>query len=441
MLDAHPRQGCSRAPDLRLRAAGRRSDRDELQRDSSPRRASSGSGSSSAPAGSVPTTCAAISNWPGQLGRRHWCGRCSTTDHRPTSSRGRRVCCGGRCPPTRRGVTLALETYEQVPTARPGRPRRRRSAPAASASASTRPTASPRLERPRDASTAPRRTCELHVKDFAFTRQAGWVGFTYRLPARRGAARLRPHRRARPTRRARINQIIEHWLPWQGDAETTCAMEDHGPTQPIDYLRSNSHDRDTKPLTIAVDRRRRQDGHAGLQQPRQAATTRVLYVENSPAGQQRTRDAGREVTDTHDGRRATPTSSSSPCPTSRSAGHRRRRAAAEAGHGRAHPRPGRRLREPAPPTATTSHYAVAHPCHPSVFLRAHDRGGVGRHLRRHRRSPGRRRRLRERRRPTHKRDRPRASSARCTRRSRRALGHRQAARRSSSRPWSRPSPA
>ena len=52
----------------------------------------------------------------------------------------------------------------------------------------------------------------------------------------------------------------------------------------------------TKPngqLTIAVDRRRRQDGHARVGQPA-AQRPRVYYCENSPAGQQRTRDAGRD---------------------------------------------------------------------------------------------------------------------------------------------------
>ena len=43
---------------------------------------------------------------------------------------------------------------------------------------------------------------------------------------------------------------------------------------------------------------------------------RILYAENSPKGQEHIRGLGHEVTDTHDGGRAKPTSSSSPFPTS-----------------------------------------------------------------------------------------------------------------------------
>ena len=78
----------------------------------------------------------------------------------------------------------------------------------------------------------------IHVKDFAFSRQAGWVGFTY-AGARLGEGLLdydylveqvRPHERG-------INQIIEHWLVWQGDSETTCRLEDDWTLHNLDYLR------------------------------------------------------------------------------------------------------------------------------------------------------------------------------------------------------------
>ncbi|PIJ51572.1 sugar phosphate isomerase [Erwinia sp. OLTSP20] len=70
------------------------------------------------------------------------------------------------------------------------------------------------------------RVLNLHVKDFTFSRRDGWVGFTLAgCPLGEGlldydamVARLRPVRQG-------INQIVEHWLPWQGNAEVTCQLE------------------------------------------------------------------------------------------------------------------------------------------------------------------------------------------------------------------------
>ena len=66
----------------------------------------------------------------------------------------------------------------------------------------------------------------MHVKDFTFTRQAGWVGFNLiGAPLGEGlldydamVERIDPNSR-------NISQVIEHWLPWQGDPDTTCAIE------------------------------------------------------------------------------------------------------------------------------------------------------------------------------------------------------------------------
>ena len=79
----------------------------------------------------------------------------------------------------------------------------------------------------------------LHVKDFAFSRQDGWVGFTFAgCPLGEGLLdydfminTVRPHERG-------INQIIEHWLPWQGDSATTCHLEDQWTLGNLHYLRS-----------------------------------------------------------------------------------------------------------------------------------------------------------------------------------------------------------
>ena len=80
----------------------------------------------------------------------------------------------------------------------------------------------------------------MHAKDFAFARQDGWVGFTYGGSADgRGPARLPPPARAPSAPRERgINEIVEHWLPWQGDPETTVRTERAWTATALDYLRS-----------------------------------------------------------------------------------------------------------------------------------------------------------------------------------------------------------
>ena len=139
------------------------------------------------------------------------------------------------------GVTLALETYEQLPTAdlvglieRVDSDRLRICLDPANVVA--------RLESPRACveATAPW-VKNVHVKDFAFARQAGWVGFTY------GGARMGEglhdyaHLLETVGPRARgVNEIVEHWLSWQGDAETTIRTEREWTRTTVDYLRSTS---------------------------------------------------------------------------------------------------------------------------------------------------------------------------------------------------------
>jgi len=141
------------------------------------------------------------------------------------------------------GVTLALETYEQIPTGTlvdlvagadspyvgivldPGN----------SVAA---------LETPRSTIdlTAPL-VRNLHVKDFAFSRQAGWVGFTY-AGARLGEGLLDYDylvEQVRPYERG-INQVVEHWLVWQGDSDTTCHLEDDWTLHNLAYLRRKAAD-------------------------------------------------------------------------------------------------------------------------------------------------------------------------------------------------------
>ena len=73
------------------------------------------------------------------------------------------------------------------------------------------------LELPRDVVTATLPYVKnWHVKDFAFTRQDGWVGFNLSA-ARSGEGLLDYDSIAKAVDPAtnNINQIVEHWLPWQ----------------------------------------------------------------------------------------------------------------------------------------------------------------------------------------------------------------------------------
>lgn len=66
----------------------------------------------------------------------------------------------------------------------------------------------------------------LHVKDFAFTRRGGWVGFTLEgvklgdglLPYDYMIEKVNPEARG-------INQVVEHWLTWQDDYEKSSRIE------------------------------------------------------------------------------------------------------------------------------------------------------------------------------------------------------------------------
>lgn len=137
------------------------------------------------------------------------------------------------------GVDLALETYEQVATAdltglvaRIGSPRLGICLDPANVVA--------RLELPRDCvEQAAPHVKNVHVKDFAFARQPGWVGFTYGgAPMGEGLhdythllGTVRPRERG-------VSEVVEHWLSWQGDPETTVRTEREWTRRTIEYLRS-----------------------------------------------------------------------------------------------------------------------------------------------------------------------------------------------------------
>ncbi|WNE98505.1 sugar phosphate isomerase/epimerase [Streptomyces luomodiensis] len=151
----------------------------------------------------------------------------NTNDHRPTVPEAVELLREAVPGYAERGVTLGLETYEQVST----------DDLLAVVTAVDSPhlgvcldpgNSVARLERPADVidRTAPH-VVNIHVKDFAFTRRDGWVGFTFAgcplgeglLDYDRVIAAVRPEEKG-------VNQIVEHWLPWQGGFEETARLED-----------------------------------------------------------------------------------------------------------------------------------------------------------------------------------------------------------------------
>lgn len=141
------------------------------------------------------------------------------------------------------GVALGLETYEQVPTAtlleivrRVGRPQT-----IGICLDPANPVAG--LEHPRDVveRCAPV-TVNVHVKDFAFTRAPGWVGFTY-SGARFGDGALDYEhlvRTVRPVERG-LSQIVEHWVTWPGSIEEAVAIESEWTDHAARALRAANH--------------------------------------------------------------------------------------------------------------------------------------------------------------------------------------------------------
>jgi len=136
------------------------------------------------------------------------------------------------------GVSLALETYEQLPSTRLVRfvtdvddPRVGICLDPANCVAGLEPPGDV-IER-----CAPY-TLNLHVKDFAFTRRGGWVGFTLAgAPMGEGLLDLGAELRAvRPLERG-ISMIVEHWLAWQGDPRTTVALERQWTRRTLDRVR------------------------------------------------------------------------------------------------------------------------------------------------------------------------------------------------------------
>lgn len=141
----------------------------------------------------------------------------------------------------RRGVTLALETYEQVPTAFLVELVEHVDHPSLGIVLDPGNCVAA-LEMPTDviARTAPY-VKNIHVKDFAFSRRDEWVGFTYAgAPLGEGLLDYEALlREVRPEERG-INQVIEHWLPWTNNLPDTIRLEQAWTQHNLEYLRSRS---------------------------------------------------------------------------------------------------------------------------------------------------------------------------------------------------------
>jgi 3-oxoisoapionate decarboxylase len=139
------------------------------------------------------------------------------------------------------GVTVALETYEQIPT--PDLVQVVEAVGSDALGICLDPAnCVAGLELPHDVvdRTAPY-VKNMHIKDFTFARQPGWIGFTLAgCPLGEGLLDYDEMVTVVDPASRGINQIVEHWLPWQDDAETTCSIEAQWTQHSVNYLRSKS---------------------------------------------------------------------------------------------------------------------------------------------------------------------------------------------------------
>ncbi|MBT1677691.1 sugar phosphate isomerase/epimerase family protein [Curtobacterium aurantiacum] len=151
----------------------------------------------------------------------------------------------------RAGVTLALETYEVVATTDLVDVVERIDSPALGICLDPANTVA-NLEHPADvvARCAPL-TRNWHVKDSAFTRSPGWVGFQYTgVVIGTGVLDYDAVRAAVEPEARGVNRVVEFWLPWQDEhaggeplpgetpAQTTTRTEAAWTEQTIEYIRS-----------------------------------------------------------------------------------------------------------------------------------------------------------------------------------------------------------
>lgn len=141
----------------------------------------------------------------------------------------------------RAGVTLALETYEQIATSDLVSLAERIESPNLGICLDPANVVA-RLESPEECVTLTSpHVKNVHVKDFTFARQDGWVGFTYSGAKMGEGLHDYAHLLQQVKPRARgINEIVEHWLPWQGNEHETEQQEREWTRATLEYLRSTN---------------------------------------------------------------------------------------------------------------------------------------------------------------------------------------------------------
>lgn len=165
----------------------------------------------------------------------------NSADHRPTAADAVGLLRSVADQFQRARVTLALETYEQIRVATLVDIVRRVDSPAVGICVDPgNCVAALELPAATVEAVAPYAR-NVHVKDFAFSRRDGWVGFTFAgCPLGEG---LLDYDHLISTVRARergLSQIIEHWLPWQGESATTIRTENQWNLHNLTYLRSKA---------------------------------------------------------------------------------------------------------------------------------------------------------------------------------------------------------
>jgi 3-oxoisoapionate decarboxylase len=139
------------------------------------------------------------------------------------------------------GLTLGLETYEQVPTKDLLAVVQGVDCPYLGVCLDPANCVA-RLEMPEYVirEVAPH-VVNMHIKDFTFTRQAGWVGFSL-TGCRLGTGLLDYDAMigaVRPEVRG-INQVVEHWLPRADTMEATCRLEQEWTEHSAEFLLTRS---------------------------------------------------------------------------------------------------------------------------------------------------------------------------------------------------------
>ena len=81
----------------------------------------------------------------------------------------------------------------------------------------------------------------IHIKDFAFTRRSGWVGFTLEgVELGQGLLDLDYMIETVGPLRKSINLVVEHWLTWRDDIVETARIENEWNVRNVAYLKGKT---------------------------------------------------------------------------------------------------------------------------------------------------------------------------------------------------------